>query len=71
MKGRNIKVIGHALKPSNPNNRYRWECYCGANGSILCGITAKGRENSRRNEHDNHKIEVLRSQGKLEEEDEL
>jgi hypothetical protein len=63
MTGRNIKVPGHALKPLDPNNRYRWECYCGASGTILAGLTATAREHGRRNEHDEHKIEVLRSRG--------
>jgi len=69
MKGRNIKIPGHAMKPSDPNNRYRWECYCGAWGTVLCGLGTKVREHGRRNEHDAHKIEVLRAQGKLDEEE--
>ena len=67
MTGRNIKVIGHALKPVDPNNRYRWECYCGASGSILCGPSAAMRERGRRIEHDNHKKNILRKRGEWEE----
>ncbi len=66
MSGRNIKVPGHALKPRDPNNHYRWECYCGASGTVLCGPSQAVREHGRRNEHDAHKIEVLRSRGELE-----
>ncbi len=69
MSGRNIKVIGHALKPSNPMNRSRWECYCGANGVVLTCFKPASRERARRQEHDAHKIEVLRRQGKLEDEE--
>lgn len=69
MTGRNIKVPGHALKPSDPTNRYKWECYCGAWGTVIAGLRPKSREQARRNEHDAHKYEVLRAQGKLEEED--
>jgi len=65
--GRNIKIPGHALKPMDPNNRYKWECYCGASGTILAGLSAGARERGRRIEHDNHKENVLRSQGKWEE----
>jgi len=68
MSGLNIKVPGHALKPSDPTNRYKWECYCGAWGTVLGGLSVKGREHGRRNEHDQHKINVLRRQGKWEEE---
>ena len=68
VRGRNIKIPGHALKPIDPTNRYRWECYCGASGTILCGSSAGARERGRRNEHDAHKIEVLRKRGELEEE---
>lgn len=68
MTGRNIKVPGHALKPMDSKHPYKWECYCGASGNILAGLTATAREHGRRNEHDDHKIEVLRSRGELEEE---
>jgi hypothetical protein len=66
MKGRNIKIAGHALKKSDPINRNKWECYCGAWGMVY-GLSPKGRENGRRQAHDAHKIAVLQSQGKLEE----
>ena len=69
MTGRNIKVPGHALKPADPTDRYKWECYCGASGRTLGGLTATAREHGRRNEHDEHKINVLRSRGELEEYD--
>lgn len=69
MNGRNIKVPGHALKPMDPENPYKWECYCGAHGRIIAGVTAAGRERGRRVEHDEHKIEVLRKRGELEEEE--
>jgi hypothetical protein len=69
MTGRNIKVPGHGLKPADSDNPFKWECYCGAWGRVLSGLTPKAREHGRRNEHDAHKIEVLRKQGKLREEE--
>lgn len=65
MTARNIRVDGHALKKPDPNNRYRWECHCGASGTALGNLTPT---EGRRHEHDEHKIAVLRAQGKLEEE---
>lgn len=65
-----VKIKGHALKPVNPRNIYRWECYCGAWGTCMPMPTAMGRANARRNEHNEHKVNVLREQGKWEHDDE-
>lgn len=65
MTGRNIKVHGHALKPADKERPYRWECYCGASGTFLSALGSP--TDSRRKGHDEHKIEVLRNRGELEE----
>ena len=65
-----LKVHGHALKPMDTAKPYQWECNCGANGAILAGPSAGARERGRKMEHDDHKIEVLRRQGKLEDDNE-
>jgi len=64
-----MKIRGHALQPASPNNPYQWQCSCGAHGFILAGVSAGSRARARRNEHDEHKVEVLRAQGKLEDEE--
>jgi len=72
MKGRNIKIKGHSLKrvdPNGPHYPYRWECHCGAWGTVFGSTSDKARSAQRRDAHDDHKIEVLRSQGKWEEEE--
>ncbi len=48
-------------------NRNRAFCSCGAWADIIPCSSANGQNKARRNWHDQHKIEVLRSQGKLEE----
>ena len=67
MTGLNLKIPGHAMKRPEPNDPYRWHCYCGAWARVL---PEKGKTAAqlRRNGHDEHKIEVLRKRGELEEE---
>jgi hypothetical protein len=65
-KGKNIKVPGHAMRRPNPDNPYRAECYCGAWARVI-PERGKTAPQLRKDWHDSHKIEVLRKQGKLEE----
>jgi hypothetical protein len=48
-------------------NRNRAFCSCGAWETIIAVPSATGQNQARRNWHDQHKIEVLRSRGELEE----
>lgn len=65
MSGRNIRIPGHALKPTDPLHRYRAECYCGAWSNVIAGISNEGRLKAIRMWHDEHKVAVLRSRGEL------
>ncbi len=67
MKGRNIKVHGHALKPKDPSNPLKWVCSCGAWGIAIDDKRDYNPTQFRRDEHDNHKIAVLKSRCKWEE----
>jgi hypothetical protein len=49
-------------------NRNRAFCSCGAWANIISVPSASGQNKARRNWHDEHKIEVLRKRGELEEE---
>lgn len=68
MSGRNIKVKGHAMVKPDPECPGRWECMCGAWAKVLPPYRpGQTQAQLRRDGHDEHKISVLRSQGKLEE----
>jgi hypothetical protein len=69
-------VSGHSLlmpsvaKKVKPDlfKPHRAFCSCGAWADVVTVPSAGGRRKAQQNWHDEHKIEVLRSQGKLEEE---
>jgi hypothetical protein len=71
-----IRVSGHSILSHQVAkevkgelfNRNRAFCSCGAWANIISVPSASGQNKARRNWHDNHKIEVLRSRGELEEE---
>jgi hypothetical protein len=75
MKARFI-VSGHSLlnpqivKDLMPGvyKPHRAVCSCGAWSDVIAMPNATARAKAQRNWHDEHKIEVLRKQGKLEEE---
>ena len=64
-----IRLKAHTLLAANPNYPRRAECSCGAWSNILTGeeVAYKIRLLAR-DWHDEHKIEVLRKRGELEEE---
>ena len=66
MKGRNIHVKGHALVKVDKNDSRKAACSCGAWERSYTFLSPAWRTIWRRTWHDEHKIEVLRAQGKLE-----
>lgn len=62
-----IKIHGHRLLDATADKPYFAQCSCGASAPVIATPTSFGRRNARRNWHDEHKIAVLRSEGKLEE----
>jgi hypothetical protein len=64
-----VKIKGHRLLPADPQQPRRATCGCGAWCNLITGVGSALILKARSDWHLEHKLNVLHSQGKLDEEE--